>query len=93
MIRTQKTYLEQDKVRHLFEKYDLNKNGVLDREEFLKIMIDILNELGEEIPQKRHIEVAEEGMDRFDLNENGKIEFNEFYEFINFLVSEKGYTI
>ena len=42
MIRTQKTYLEQDKVRHLFEKYDLNKNGVLVNKGKLLISNDAL---------------------------------------------------
>ena len=56
-------------------------------------MVDILRELGEELPEKKHQEVAEEGLMRFDLNGNGTIEFNEFFEFINFLVSEKGYTL
>ena len=56
-------------------------------------MVDILRQLGEELPEKKHQEVAEEGLERFDLNGNGTIEFNEFYEFINFLVAEKGYSL
>ena len=47
----------------------------------------------EELPEKKHQEVAEEGLARFDLNGNGTIEFNEFFEFINFLVAEKGYSL
>ena len=65
----------------------------MEKEEFITVMVDILKELGEDLPEKKHREVAEEGMQRFDLNRNGKIEFNEFYEFIKFLVSEKGYTL
>ena len=56
-------------------------------------LVDILKELGENLPEKKHREVAEEGLARFDLNNNGKIEFNEFFEFIRFLVSEKGYAL
>ena len=56
-------------------------------------MVDILKSLGEDLPEKKHIEVAEEGLNRFDLNHNGIIEFNEFFEFIKFLVSEKGYCL
>ena len=92
-LKSKATFIDADKVKDLFEKYDLNKNGILEPDEFLKIMVDILKELGEDLPEKKHIEVAEEGLNRFDLNQNGKIEFNEFFEFIKFLVSEKGYSL
>ena len=92
-LKTMATYVDNDRVRKLFEKYDLNKNGVMEKEEFIQVMIDILKELGEDLPEKKHREVAEEGLMKFDLNHNGKIEFNEFYEFIRFLVSEKGYSL
>ena len=92
-LKTMATYVDNDRVRKLFEKYDLNKNGVMEKEEFINVMVDILKELGEDLPEKKHREVAEEGLLKFDLNNNGKIEFNEFYEFIRFLVSEKGYNL
>ncbi len=92
-LKSKATFVDHDKVKKLFEKYDLNKNGVLEPDEFLKIMIAILKELGEDLPEKKHREVAEEGLNRFDLNNNGTIEYNEFFEFINFLVSEKGYSL
>ena len=57
------------------------------------IMMDILKQIGEDLREKKHREVAEEGLQRFDLDNNGKIEFNEFFDFINFVVSEKGYTL
>ena len=92
-LKTQSTYVDTSKVRELFEKYDLDKNGVLDEKEFLKVMTDILRELGEDLPEKKHIEVVEEGFKRFDINNNQKIEFNEFYEFMRFVISEKGYEL
>ena len=92
-LKTQSTYVDISKVRVLFEKYDFNKNGVLDKNEFIKIMTDILKELGENMPEKKHIEVAEEGFNKFDLNNNKIIEFNEFYEFMRFIISEKGYDL
>ena len=92
-LKTQATYVDISKVRLLFEKYDLDKNGVLDKKEFVRIMADILRELGENLPEKKHIEVAEEGFKRFDLNKNRIIEFNEFYEFMRFIISEKGYDL
>ena len=92
-FKSKSTFVDHDRVKQLFEKYDFNINGILEPDEFMQIMIDILRELGEELPEKKHQEVAEEGLARFDLNGNGTIEFNEFYEFINFLVAEKGYTL
>ncbi len=92
-LKTSSTYVDSAKVRNLFEKYDLNKNGVLDKNEFFKIMIDILKKLGDDLPEKKHIEVAEEGFSKFDMNDNSVIEFNEFYEFMRFVISEKGYEL
>ena len=92
-LKSKATYIDSNKVRDLFEKYDLDKNGVLDEDEFVRVMTDILRELGEDLPEKKHLEVAEEGFKRFDINQNKKIEFDEFYEFIHFVVSEKGYEL
>ena len=92
-LKTKPTYVDNEKVKKLFEKYDFNKNGVIDPDEFMSIMIDILKQLGEDLPEKKHREVAEEGLMRFDLDNNGKIEYNEFVDFINFVVSEKGYSL
>ena len=92
-LKTSSTYVDSAKVRNIFEKYDLNKNGVLDKNEFIKIMIDILKKLGDDLPEKKHIEVAEEGFSKFDMNDNSVIEFNEFYEFMRFVISEKGYEL
>ena len=92
-LKTQNTYIDPEKVKKLFESYDLDKNGILDKNEFIKVMVDILRKLGENLPEKKHIEVAEEGFYKFDLNHNSKIEFNEFFEFMRFIISEKGYDL
>lgn len=84
---------DMEKVRKLFEEYDFNKNGILDKDEFLTIFKKMLHDIGQYVPDKRHDEIAEEGMETFDLNRNGVIEFDEFYEMINFLVTEKGYAL
>ncbi len=84
---------DMEKVRKLFEEYDFNKNGILDKDEFLTIFKKMLHDIGQYVPDKRHDEIAEEGMETFDLNRNGVIEFDEFYEVINFLVTEKGYAL
>ncbi len=92
-LKSMSTYVDNERVRKLFEKYDFNKNGIMEKEEFIQVMVDILKDLGENLPEKKHREVAEEGLERFDINNNGKIEFSEFFEFIRFLISEKGYTL
>ena len=92
-LKTSATYIDTNKVRNLFEKYDFNKNGVIDKNEFVTIMTDILKNLGEDMPEKKHREVAEEGFIKFDLNKNSVLEFNEFYEFMRFVISEKGYDL
>ena len=38
------------KVKALFERYDTNKNGVLDREEFFIVFKQLLSEMGENFP-------------------------------------------
>ncbi len=84
---------DESKIKAMFEKYDTNKNGVLDREEFFRVFKQLLSEMGENFPDKKNDEVAEEGMNNFDLNKNGTIEYDEFVELMNFLISEKGYTL
>ena len=92
-LKSQNTYIDPEKVRKLFEKYDLDKNVVLDPKEFKKVMTDILKGLGENLPDEKIYEIAREGFIRFDLNNNHKMEFNEFYEFMRFIISEKGYDL
>ena len=84
---------DEAKIKALFERYDENKNGVLDREEFFKVFKILLQEMGEYFPDKKNDEVAEEGMNNFDTNKNGTIEYSEFVELIHFLIEEKGYTL
>ena len=85
--------MNPEKVRELFESYDFNKNGVLEKEEFVQIFTKLLRDLGQNMPERRHEEVAEEAIQRFDMNENGKIEFDEFCNVMRFFVEEKGYNL
>lgn len=85
--------VDSDKVRELFKKYDFNKNGVLEKEEFIKVFVKLLSSIGKDMPEKRHIQIAEEGLEKFDLNSNGMIEFDEFERVISFFVEEKGYQL
>ena len=92
-LKSQNTFIDPKKVRKLFEKYDLDKNVILDQREFKKVMTDILKSLGENLPDDTITDIAREGFNRFDLNNNHKLEFNEFYEFMRFIISEKGYDL
>ena len=92
-LKTQSSFIDPKIVKILFEKYDLDKNVVLDLKEFKKVMKDIIRDLGETVPDNISLEIAKEGFKRFDLNNNHKLEFNEFYEFMRFVVSEKGYVL
>ena len=92
-LKTSNTFVDSKKVRNLFEKYDLDKNGVLDKEEFIRIMVDILKKLSQDLPDRKHLEIAEEAFTKFDMNQDKVIEFNEFYELMRFIISEKGYEL
>ncbi len=84
---------DEEKMKALFEKYDTDKNGVLDRGEFKIIFHHLLHEMGENIPEKKHEQVIDEAMANFDSNQNGIIEFNEFVDLMYFLINEKGYEL
>jgi Ca2+-binding EF-hand superfamily protein len=85
--------IDQEKVKKLFMKYDTNKNQTLEKHEFIKGFKELLNELGENFPDKKNEQVAMEGIAQFDLNGNGCIEYDEFEKLIQFLVEEKGYVL
>ena len=37
-LKTKATFVDNEKVKKLFEKYDFNKNGVMEKEEFIKLI-------------------------------------------------------
>ena len=81
------------KIKILFDKYDDNKNGVLEKSEFIKGFIDLVKEIESDMNDNEVKKVAEEAIIKFDLNGNGIIEFNEFCELISFLKNEKGLNL
>ena len=86
--------LKDDNIMNVYYKFYICQLKVsTPYSEFLPKIKAELNQLGEDLPEKKHREVAEEGLQRFDLDNNGKIDYNEFFDFINFVVSEKGYTL
>lgn len=84
---------EQEKfeiVKKLFDKYDQNKNGSLERAELMVGLEDLILSLGEPITHDLVETICEEAIQNFDQNKNGFLEFNEFIELIKFLIEEKG---
>ncbi len=80
-------------IKEIFDKFDINKNGVLDKEEFLKGFSDLIKSLAEGQTDDEIKKIADEAIEKFDLNKNGTIELNEFYHLIEFLIIEKGLSI
>lgn len=84
---------EQEKldiIKQYFDKYDDNKNGVLEKNEFVNSIRELIQLLGEKITSNMVEIISEEAIEKFDLNGNGVLEFNEFTELMNFFVEEKG---
>jgi Ca2+-binding EF-hand superfamily protein len=80
----------EEKAQALFNRYDVDKNGYLDKKEFTTYFKDILKELGEDIPSEDISTIALEGVEAFDLNADGNLQFGEFKEMLEFLIKEKG---
>ena len=80
-------------AKELFDKYDKNKNGILEKEEFYKGFIELIKSLGEGHSDEEISKIADEAIEKFDLNHNGTIEIDEFNQLIYFLINEKGLSI
>lgn len=81
---------KKERIQKLFESFDSNKNGVLEKQEFIVGFKELITSLGDSLNPKEIEDIAEEAITNFDLNGNGVIEMNEFTEVIDFLVNEKG---
>jgi Ca2+-binding EF-hand superfamily protein len=79
-----------EKVQEWFNKYDLNKNGSLDKKEFLGCFRDMIKQLDDSVPEDKIEEIAVEGIQHFDLNSDGILQLSEFSEMMKFLVVGKG---
>ena len=80
-------------IRRMFQSYDDNNNGVLDREEFSKVLKSMIKKLADGQSDEELDEIAKEAVEKFDLNKNGIIEFGEFNDLVRFLIDEKGLSI
>ena len=87
------TEKEEVFIRRMFDSYDLNNNGVLEKEEFCKVLKTMINKLDGGQTEEELNQIAQEAIEKFDLNKNGIIEKEEFYQFVKFLIDEKGLSI
>ena len=83
----------QRTIKEIFDKFDENHNGVLDRQEFFKGFSDLIKSLSEGQSDKEIEQIAEEAIEKFDLNHNGQIELDEFIQLMAFLITEKGLSL
>ena len=83
----------QKTVKEVFDKFDRNKNGILEKDEFYQGFIELIKSLGEGHNDEEITKIADEAIEKFDLNHNGKIEIDEFNQLMLFLINEKGLSI
>ena len=83
----------QSTIKEIFDKFDENHNGVLDKQEFFKGISNLIKSLSEGQSEKEIEQIAEEAIEKFDLNHNGQIELEEFNQLMIFLINEKGLSL
>ena len=80
-------------IKEIFDRFDLNHNGVLDKEEFFKGFSNLIKLLAEGQTEEEIKKISDEAIEKFDLNKNGQIELDEFNQLMIFLINEKGLSI
>ena len=80
-------------VKRMFNSYDENNNGTLEKEEFCKVFKSMLRKLSDDQTEEELDSIAKEAIIKFDLNKNGTIELNEFKDLVRFLIDEKGLSV
>jgi len=66
-----------------FEHTDVDKNGVIDREELESAMIEIAEEMGVAKPKKSTVEKV---LKKYDADKSGKLDREEFFEFTKWVL-------
>ena len=84
---------EETFIRRMFNSYDLDDNGYLDKTEFYKVVKRLVESLAEGQTDEEINQITNDAVEKFDLNKNGKIEYNEFRDLVIFLIEEKGLSI
>ncbi len=88
--------MDEEMLRHIkeiFDRYDENQNGILEKEEFFKGFSQLVKSLAEGQTDEEIKKITDEAIDKFDLNHNGQIEIEEFNQLMWFLINEKGLSI
>ena len=80
----------KESVKEIFDNYDENQNGVLDRMEFFKGFTKLLKSLSGGESDQEIEKISQEAIIKFDLNKNGVIELEEFNDLMAFLIIDKG---
>jgi Ca2+-binding EF-hand superfamily protein len=75
-----------EQAKHLFEKYDLNKNNLIEFDELRMLMTDLSKEIG--IPQPTDEDVNKV-MDDTDTNKDKKISREEFLNLFRIIYTMK----
>ena len=85
----QKLLLHEEKfegfAKLFFKDADINKNHVIDPNEFRQMIFALCDELGLPMPNDEEIKQLR---DKVDLNHNGTIDYNEFKIFLKNLFKE-----
>ena len=81
------------KIKDIFDRFDENQNGILEKEEFYKGFTELVKSLAEGHSEEDIKQITDEAIDKFDLNHNGIIEIDEFNQLMWFLINEKGLAI
>ena len=80
-------------IKDIFDRFDDNHNGILEKEEFYKGFNELIKSLAEGQTDEEIKQITDEAIDKFDLNHNGQIEIDEFNQLMWFLINEKGLSI
>ena len=81
------------KIKDLFDRFDENQNGILEKNEFYKGFNELVKSLAEGHSDEDIKQICDEAIEKFDLNHNGQIEIEEFNQLMEFLINEKGLSI
>ena len=77
-------------IKDIFNKYDKNHNGLLEKEEFIKCFTKLLELMDDHKSDEEIKRIAELGIEKFDFDHDGTLECKEFTELMAFLILEKG---
>ena len=81
---------EKENIKNIFNKYDKNHSGLLEKEELINSFPELLKLMDDRKSDEEIKTIAEEGIEKFDFNHNGALQYDEFTELMSFLILERG---